>query len=264
MQWWFDVSIGLIEVQAALQQSGCPICNISQRAASRYISQLLWENVNDVETRKKIIASLGYCPQHTEELVTTELTQHGSAMGTSIIYENLAQVVAKRLQTWQPPPKMPARQSIINRLRNWRRAPKTLPSSMDVLSVDSECRVCQIAERSARFGLSTFLEILKVDPDQWMQLYLLSDGLCLPHLRLCMEHTEEYPTVVQYLVTDTIKRLNDRRKQMDEYVRKLCWDARHEIISEAEFRSWKETLAFFSGLPPSKFGLDSREKDVRL
>lgn len=79
-----------------------------------------------------------------------------------------------------------------------------------------------------------------------------------------MGHSEDCPEVVQYLVTDSIKRLDERRKRMDEYVRKLCWEGRFEKISEAEFRFWKETLAFFSGLPLSKFGMDSREKDVRV
>lgn len=94
--------ITIVQLQLALRQPGCPICYIRGQAGARYISNLLWENVNDVETRERIIASLGYCPEHTLLLASMEVKRHGSAMGTSIIYEHLAQVVVHRLRGLAP------------------------------------------------------------------------------------------------------------------------------------------------------------------
>ena len=253
--------LSTIELKDAFTQSGCPICTISQEEAFRYINHLLWENVNDLETRLRIFASLGYCPRHTELLAFTELTRFGSAMKISIIYESLIQVVVNRLLTWHPI-KMKPKWSLlfhdwVYRLGFSRRSKPRLT----VITVGSPCRVCQIADDSAKFALSTLLEELNARFDIWSQHFMVSDGLCLAHLRFCLqEYGDQYPDTVQYLVRDTIQRLNNRRSRMNEYIRKLTWEARHERITEQEYHSWQETLAFFTGYPSSHFNIDGKEE----
>jgi hypothetical protein len=247
--------ITIVQLQLALRQPGCPICSMQEQAGARYISNLLWESVNDVETRERIIASLGYCPEHTLLLASMEVNRHGSVMGTSIIYEHLAQVVIHRLETWRPEKGLPQWLIPIRRVLAWLKiVPARRPPSQNVLSVESPCRVCQIAEGSAQFALLNLLEELEVHLDDWGPLLAASDGLCLQHLRDCLDnYSEIHPEATQYLVKDTIRRLEDREKRMNEYIRKHAWDARHEAITPAEHRSWKETLSFFSGYPPSRF-----------
>lgn len=247
--------ITIVQLQLALRQPGCPICYIRQQAGARYISNLLWESVNDVETRERIVASLGYCPEHTLLLASMEVDRHGSAMGTSIIYEHLAQVVVHRLETWHPPEERASQWRIfIQRILGWLKVAPSRRPPKNVLSVDASCRVCQIADGSAQFSLSNLLEELETHLDKWKRLLAASDGLCLQHLRDCLDnYMEMYPKATEYLIKDTIQRLEDRRKRMNEYIRKHAWDARHEAITSEEHCSWKETLSFFSSYPPSRF-----------
>ncbi len=249
-----SLGITTVQLQLALRQSGCPICYIRQQAGVRYISNLLWENVNDVETRERIIASLGYCPEHTLLLASVEVNRHGSAMGTSIIYEHLAQVVIHRLETWHPEKRTSQWRIFIQRILGWLNIAPPRGSLKNVLSVDSSCRVCQIAEGSAQFSLLTLLEELEVHLDDWGRLLATSDGLCFQHLRDCLDnYLEIHPRATEYLIKDTIQRLEDRSKRMNEYIRKHAWDARHEAITPEEHWAWKEMLSFFSGYPPSRF-----------
>jgi hypothetical protein len=91
--------LGLIAVdlRSAMRQPGCPICRIRDEAEHKYLYFLLWENVNDGATRMQIIRSLGFCPRHTWQMGRMETHHFGDAFGNSIIYENVVEVVRKRL-----------------------------------------------------------------------------------------------------------------------------------------------------------------------
>jgi len=245
-------SLTVIEIKEALRQTGCPICRVYQQAANRYIRHLLWENVNDFDTRKWIIASLGYCPEHTLLFATTEYSEYGDAMGVSIIYENLAQALIYRLENWQPPQQH--HQGIPGLLEQAVRWIENPDKSTTTLSTQATCRVCQVAGASAAHALSTLMEVLDTQAGEWLRLYRNSKGLCLRHLRICLEQwSPNYPAAAEFLRQDTLQRLHRWMVDMSEYVRKHAWDNRHETMTDAENLAWQRTLSFFTGYPPETF-----------
>jgi hypothetical protein len=236
-------SLTEIEVKRTLQEPGCPLCGIARSTAERYIRHLLWESVNDEETRRHFIAGLGYCPDHTRLLASTEVERHGDALGVNTIYENLVNVIEDRLKTWQPPEKAGAQNNHSGKAR--RDATRLAPASV--------CRVCQIADQSTNYALKTLLEELEAVPDDWQPLYSASDGLCLAHLKECLQAADRYPVAIRFIHQDALSRLNRWRKGLQRYSHKRSWEFRDEPMAENESHAWKEVLAFFTGQPPGSF-----------
>jgi hypothetical protein len=69
------------ELLEALNQEGCALCRLSQRAVERYLKGMLYENVNDVTVQEKLKATQGFCPAHSELLL-----RQRNSLGTAILY----------------------------------------------------------------------------------------------------------------------------------------------------------------------------------
>ena len=244
-------SLTVIELKQALQGPGCPLCGIRHNTAERYIRHLLWESVNDVETRRHFIAGLGYCPEHTRMLASREIERHGDALGVNILYENLASVVAGRLETLDLPKEPGSRKGKPPSGKSHKRA--------DHLAPASTCRVCQIANQSTDYALKTLLEELETAPSEWQERYAASDGLCLTHLRQCLNAADRYPAPASSLREDALIRLKRWEEGLRGYVHKHSWDLRDAPLTENERQAWREVLVFFTGKPPFSFeGLEDR------
>lgn len=244
-------SLTVIELKRALQEPGCPLCGIGHNTAERYIRHLLWESVNDVETRRHFIAGLGYCPEHTRMLASREVERHGDALGVNVLYENLTNVIEGRLETWDLPKKKNPRRRRVYSEEGYKDAGNLAPAST--------CRVCQMSDSSTQYAPKTLLEELESAPGDWQPRYAASGGLCLSHLRQCLNAAEHYPAPASFLREDTLTRLKHWQEGLEGYVRKHSWDLREEPLTENERRAWREVLAFFTGQPPSSFeGLKDR------
>ena len=250
----------VIEIKDAMRQPGCLICHVYQNMARRYIKSLIWERVNDYETRKRIIDSLGYCPEHTRLLATTEYSEYGDALGVNIIYENLSQILIHLLETWRPPQQRhKGTLKYLEQAAQWIRTPKQPPTT---LSPQATCRVCQIAGESEEHALYTLMEELNNKADEWPRLFRQSDGLCLMHLRSCLgKWSQDYPAAAEFLRQDTLQRLGHWQADISEYIHKLAWDHRDETITDEEHLAWQRTLAFFTGYPPEIFTKNSKREN---
>jgi hypothetical protein len=247
-------SLTEIELKQAIQESGCPLCWIGRNAAERYIRHLLWESVNDMETRRHFIAGLGYCPEHTRILATREIEEYGDALGVNIIYENLANVVAGKLENLdllkEPGP------------RKRKRVRGDLHKYADQLVPSTTCRVCQSADSSMQYALKTLLEEFETSSDEWQPRYLASDGLCLSHLKQSLNFADQFPTSARFLREDVLSRMKRWQEGLQGYIQKHNWDLRKVPLTENERQAWREVLAFFTGQTPSSFDLlkDSRSR----
>ncbi len=239
-------SLTLIELKKALSAPGCPVCSLARSAAERYIRHLLWESVNDGQTRQHFLAGLGYCPEHTRLLAEGEVRRHGDALGVNIMYQNVAAVIADRLKTWTP-----SKLAVPNRPRARR------PAS--VLDPAARCRVCEVSDQTAAYALKTLLEQLQSDAEDWRERYAQSDGLCLEHVRRCLDEQERYPQVAEFLRQQTLLRLERWQTDMEGYIRKHSWELRTEPLTPGERLAWKRALAFFVG--PSAAWLDDLEEN---
>jgi hypothetical protein len=244
---WFS----LLDLRDALTRPGCPICQIRWKSASRYLDFLLYENVNDVDTRLNFWAGMGYCHEHTILLAETDRKNEEKPTGMNILYESLASVVKKAISEY---PITRERSNPLREIFLHLSPGRFAAENPKNLTPKSTCRVCQIADDSAWLGLQTLMQCLQEPGEKVYTLYIKSDGICLPHLRMALEEfTERYPSAVMILKEHAVNHLQDWEQAMGEYVRKNAWQNRHETITDEEKLALQRTLAFFTGYSPQTF-----------
>jgi hypothetical protein len=228
------------------------------KSAYRYIGFLLYESVNDVETRLRFWAGMGYCPEHTRLLAATEQKNEEKPLGMNILYESLAGLVKEAIFEYPTPRKRP------NPLRL--ALLRLLPGLFSMgtpknLTPKSTCRICQIADDSVFLGLETLMQCLENPEEKVYTLYPNSDGICLPHLRMALQKfAARYPSAALILKEHAVNRLQHWEQAMGEYIRKQARQNRHETITDAENLAWQHTLAFFTGYPPEAFTANGKQE----
>lgn len=238
-----------------MKKPGCPICRIFKLASERALESFLWENVNEPDVRQGILDSYGFCPQHTRVMVAREVFTSSIPLGTNIIYEHLGRVVANELKALRPGSPSGAVSGSIRGLLNKAGLSKGDGGPMPPRGV---CPACQAGDNGAMNGLHVLSEELhraqEGRNDDVRRVYLASDGVCLPHLRIAIrDYSDKFPQGIRLLIDETVRRLESQSKDMKEYIRKSNWSYRDEKVTEAEDTAWRKTLTFFTGLPGDSF-----------
>ncbi len=237
----------------AMKKPGCPACRIFRQASERALESFLWENVNEPDVRQGILASYGFCPQHTRVMVAREMFTSSLPLGTNIIYEHLGRVVAGELKTLRPGPASGAIQGLSGGVRGLLEKIGLAKKGGGPLHPRGECPACTSGNNGALNALHVLCEEI-TRQDEVRTVYLASDGLCLPHLRDAIErHSASFPKAVQLLIDDSVRRLESQSKDMKEYIRKANWAYRDEKLTEAEDTAWRKTLTFFTGFAGESF-----------
>ncbi len=240
----------LLFLKTALRQSSCPVCRIRSESETRYLDYLLWERVNDLETRARISESLGFCCEHTWQMLSME--QRGAALGNSIIYKDLVGQILRGLATIkdtlngraQPDDSRPAFP-----LRRRRAGASDSTAVSEPLTPLRRCRVCQAGEEMEAYAVVNLIRMLG-DPEH-QTLYDSSEGICLPHVRLAVKLSDSEPGLI-YLVDSTRARLVLLQDDLAEFTRKQSWQHHHEIVSPAEQTAAERAAAFLVGASPTK------------
>lgn len=180
--------IGYFRLVEACAQPGCPVCRCLVAESRRYLESMLHEQVTDVETRRRIRLSWGFCNWHTWMLADVA----GSTFGTAIVYEDLVSRLLRRTAELRPQPARPA-----GWLRNLRRRRPRM-TLVDLWRRRTACPGCADAATTETRYLDTLLAF--VDDDALRAAYALSDGLCAPHL---VQAVERDHANVDALVTRT-------------------------------------------------------------
>jgi hypothetical protein len=188
-------------VLEACRQQGCPVCTLTEQSVRRHIDNLLYENVNDPDTRLALRSSRGMCAPHADVLLKA-----GDAFGISILYEDIIREVQSSM----------AQQSV------------------RALNASRPCPVCQ-------FKFSQENHYTKIFTDHVVQQELQdalkqSSGLCLVHLRMVCGHLPDEETQ-RWLRTLHVEKLSTLRAQIREFIRKHEMQFSHEIITEVERKS---------------------------
>lgn len=225
-------------------------------SASRYLSVLLYESVNDVETRLKFWAGLGYCAEHTRLLTDISNKNEEKPIGMNILYESLACLVKEAILEYPIPIRRPNSLQMLLRHVFPRWLSEFTPGN---LVPKASCRVCQIADGSVHIGLETLMQCLQDPEEKVYRLYPGSDGICLAHLRMALqEYAAQYPSAALLLRDHAMNRLTHWEQAMGEYIRKQAWENRLEVVTDEEEKALAHTLAFFTGDQPSAFLLTSK------
>lgn len=236
-----------LDLKQALTQPGCAVCRLRSDAELRYIHSLLWEHANTPDTRRHIIASLGYCSRHTWQTGLMEAEEFGVPLGNVIIYHHLTSVITSRLTQYAhrvDRKAWPVWRRWLNNLLPHR----PLPRSPDELTPVAACRICQIGERTTSTDIQWLLQGLSQPHHDFRTLYSASDGLCLHHVRQALtQATEQELEGVQYLTENTLARLAHLQHDLAEFDRKNTLQYQAETKTDQEHNAWQRALMFFGG-----------------
>ncbi len=222
----------------ALSQPGCPICWLEQRAVTHYIKALFYENVNDIKGREVIRNSLGYCSQHTWELLDASL---GNALGISIIYHDILTNILRRLPEPEGGSEKGGLAAAFGRLG--RQLSERLKAAAQAMTGSTPCPACELRNTTTDLATNAFARALK--DVKIAEPYKYSDGFCVPHLRLAFQRIKD-PEVLELLLADSRVRLDVLDKQLAEYIRKNDYRFNQEGFGE-ERDAWKRVISLMGG-----------------
>lgn len=244
-------ALSIVVLEEALKKAGCPVCRMEHDAAIHSIDSFLWEFTNDPGARAPINDAYGFCLDHTQMLVSTDLSGSGSAVGVNFVYALLAKNISHDLQHLARSEK--SRRSFQGFLKRLNLA-QNRAANKPLLAPRGRCPICVQLDQSAHNILATLFELLAEQDKNITTLYHQSNGLCLRHLRSgLMDFMQTHPFAAELLIKDAIQRLDTQQAQMLEYIRKHDWAYRQEKITTEEQTAWKRTLTFFTGHPGGKF-----------
>src|SRR5438132_13073432 len=81
------------ELKDALAAAGCAVCRIGEQAAVRYLRAVLHESVNDLATRRRLLAAWGFCLRHAWYFLRLEGAAMRDGLSTAILAEGLLEAL---------------------------------------------------------------------------------------------------------------------------------------------------------------------------
>jgi hypothetical protein len=237
--------IGFFRLAEACERPGCPVCRCLEFDARQYLDALLYEQVNDPETRARLHASWGFCNWHAWMLRETPTP----AFGSSIIYEDLLRRVAERLER-AALRRVRGRSGPLARLCSLfaRRRPPVLVELYRRRAVCPGCR--EVAASETRY-LRAALEF--ADDPEFDRAYERSQGLCAPHVLRALELGAGTPRCDR-LIARTLVKWAALRRDLAGFIAKHDHRNRHSF-TEAEGTAYLRAVETLVGAP-GVFGND--------
>ncbi len=231
--------VGYFRLLEACRAPGCPVCRCVADESRAYLDALLYEQVTDVDTRRAIRASWGFCNWHTWMLLEIA----SSLFGAAIIYEDLVTLVLRRTEDLG---RRGARRWL-DALTGRRRAPRVLERYRQ----RAICPACTSAAESETRHLGTLVTF--GDDGDLQAAYARSDGVCLPHLLAAVADHDGSPQAVT-LVERTREKWTRLGQDIASFVSKHDYRNR-EPYTEAERASYARAFEMLAGAK-SVFGND--------
>lgn len=214
----------------ACREPGCPLCRLETKSVERYLDNQFYESVNSPKWRETLRASLGFCHEHAWLGVNKRL---GDALGYSIIYHDLITSLLKQLSDGAPPQASPRRASLRERINK----------IMDIFTPHKPCPVCVKRDETRRTLIHTLVNEIKTL--QMVEALRASNGFCLAHLRLTLEHIHE-PADYQQIIDIQRDKLEGLRAELSEFIRKNDYQAAHEGFG-TEGDAWLRAVSMIVG-----------------
>jgi hypothetical protein len=227
------------DLRDALTQVGCAVCRLRAEATQRFISGLLWENVNDLKLRHDIRQARGFCHPHAWSLARPD-----SSLGVAIITRDVLQNVLRMLEQakFQAPPTLSLRRT--QEALNPGQPAAATAQLVAQLAPQEACPVCAKAETMETIYLNTLVENL-LGEDGLSTLYQASDGLCLPHFRQALTRVRDEPLFEAML--NAQRAIWERLVgHLGETIRKSDYRFREEPRGE-ESGAWLRAIAAVAG-----------------
>jgi len=208
-----DVSekfIGFFRLVDACAAPGCPVCQCLLADSRQYLEALLYEQVNDPDTRRRLRAAWGFCNRHTWMLRDIA----DSAFGSAIIHEDMLRVVSRRFERTGrgPAPGSPGRWHRLRRLIGGDRR----PALVELHDRRALCPACQERVGAEERYLQVALRF--VDDFQLEQAYRQSDGLCVRHAVRAVEMGPAQQAAT--LIARTLPKWAVMRRDLTDFIEK--------------------------------------------
>ncbi len=209
----------------ACTQEGCPLCRLTQESIARYLNTWQYELFTDVDVRKELQRTQGFCSQHT-----WQLAHMGATLQLAQAYRDIITDLAEQLQKDAGEGSRVFRRLFEN---NNRREP-------------GQCPACRRQEEAEIRYIHTLRKAL-LDPDFYRQLEM-SHGLCLHHFYLSCElkmsdTPGDWLSLLRKAQLACLQRLDE---QLQELIRKHDYRFKDEARG-AEMSSWKRAAALVAG-----------------
>jgi hypothetical protein len=232
-----DKFVGFFRLVDACEKPGCPVCRRLQFDSGQYLEALLYEQVTDPDTRKRLYGSWGFCNWHASMLPQTA----DPAFGSSILCEDLLRLAIDRFERGWPRRASRPRGPLgwLRRLLGGRRS----LALVALFRRRAACPACEaIADSEARY-LRTAIQFVG-DP-QFGHAYARSQGLCVPHTLRAMELGRASPGVDR-LIAETLPKWTMLRRDLSDFIAKH--DHRNtEPFTEAEATAYRRALEALTG-----------------
>ncbi len=211
-----------LEMNAAAQVGGCPVCAIIVLRTERYLRFSLNEHTLDPHLQVCLLALHGFCNLHGWWLVRI-VAKMGEELGIATVYGHLTDKLSRQVQRTLSAP-----------------SPKAVAELLSPQGIRPLCEHTLIWEQDT---LTAPLQAL-TNPqtrESAQKLCAVTDGLYLPHLRIALLMTEEN-IVMTLLLQDADTRMKQLNDDLEEFCRKHDYHFRDEPMSESERRSWMRSI----------------------
>ena len=229
----------------ASSESGCPLCRIGQKAATRHLEGMIFDSVNSISLRETLRQSYGYCHEHAWQLPDAG---ESAPLGIAIVHRDILNTLNKQLDASSfKKSRRSAFKSVMEAI-NLEDSTPVSEKNGRYLNPSAVCPACERYNEMVHLAYKALLEYLEIDDERLISALKEADGFCLPHLREALNRApNQY--VFEQLINITRPQLTALIAELDEYIRKRDHRFRGEPISTTEEESWQKALARVSGAP---------------
>jgi Family of unknown function (DUF6062) len=235
------------ELLDACKRGGCPICTMALDTVARYLDILIYENVNDPQTRDAVVAARGYCNDHSWQL----RAKSGAAFGTALLYRDVLQHVVEEIE------RQPAggycdiftadrnEGGLLDRLAKWTGSADAGGKGHDVADPHRACPACRVRERYERIYLGVLLDHLGAE--EFTRALESAGGLCLVHLDRASVTTRNMRALERLWEVQNAC-MQSLLEELSEFIRKHDYRFTGEGIG-TEGTSWIRAIEMVAGKP---------------
>lgn len=204
----------------ALAGATCPVCRCIAEATRRFLDNLMYEFVNDNQTRDRLRATKGFCREHA-----WTLQKMGDPLGHSILYADLVDSFRQHLE----------KKGLIGKHK----------SAAFLAGKEEHCLACREEremERRYIFGL-----LRALNNGEFREAYRSSAGLCLPHYQLAERQATDgdLRATLREVQIDRMAKLS---AELKEFIRKSDYRNVGEPPGE-ERDAWIRAVGLWVGSP---------------
>lgn len=230
-----------VQQKDALSSDGCPICTLLVAGMRKHLFWFLYQNVNDVFSRKRLLESKGFCKTHAWQLYQIERDEWSDSLDVAILYGDQIRDAVRTLDGLKRtlPSLKPKRGFLHNLLKS---------KSLSPFCPKEECPACEYQHEMESNRIGSFIQSL--GEADFQERYQASFGLCIPHFWKALEATDDENLKV-FLMNVQRAKLERLSVLLEEYIRKHDYRFANEPKGE-ESRSPRWAIEMMVGKPSQK------------